>query len=329
VASGRWVVRAVQTVVVLVVAWFVYRALAGQIAGLGRDDLLRWRPALLPLLLSFVLLQLVYIAHAVLWRTIVRDLRLGDLSLRDTIRVYFAAGLGKYVPGKVWALAGMAVLAGRAGLPAVAATAAAVLGQLAFMATGMMFLAITLPQWRAELGGSYGPAAAVLVIGLMVGGALLWLLVATPAGHSLREGLAARIGGRGGDKLRAAFELADRVTARSAATWALAYAGTWVLLGVAFVVFVGAFTPAAAALPRYLAGTIAASLLVGYLLPLPAGIGSREAIMVVLLTRVVPEPGAAIVIALASRIWFTAAELLPLALFPLLGRTVREDPGTA
>jgi glycosyltransferase 2 family protein len=324
-SRGRLAVRAIQLSALLVVAWFLYHALAGQVGQLSRADLLRWRPSGPALALSFVLLQIVYLAHALLWRTIVRDLELGDLSFRETIRVYFAAGLGKYVPGKVWALAGMAVLAGRAGLPPVASTAAAVLGQAAFMATGMVFLAVTLPGWQTELGGADGPASAILVIGLMLGGAALWLLAVSPAGHSLRERLATRLGERAGERIRATFRLADRITPRAAAAWALAYAATWVLIAASFVALVVAFVPDASVSVRYLAGTIAASLLVGYLLPLPAGIGSREAIMIVLLQPVVPDAGLAIVITVVARIWFTAAEILPLALLPLLRRTAPKE----
>jgi hypothetical protein len=256
-SRGRLAVRAIQLSALLVVAWFLYHALAGQVGQLSRADLLRWRPSGPALALSFVLLQIVYLAHALLWRTIVRDLELGDLSFRETIRVYFAAGLGKYVPGKVWALAGMAVLAGRAGLPPVASTAAAVLGQAAFMATGMVFLAVTLPGWQTELGGADGPASAILVIGLMLGGAALWLLAVSPAGHSLRERLATRLGERAGERIRATFRLADRITPRAAAAWALAYAATWVLIAASFVALVVAFVPDASVSVRYLAGTIA------------------------------------------------------------------------
>src|SRR5690606_24181270 len=300
------------------VAWGVYRVLAAQVSTLTWDDLTRWRPAALPLVISFVLLVVgVYIAHALLWRRIVRDLRLGDLSLRHTIRVYFTASLGRYVPGKVWQLAGMAVLAGRAGLPPVAATAAAVLGQIAYLATGVLFLALTLPGWQEQYGGRYGPLVAALVAGLALGAALIWLLAATPFGHAARERLMRR-GGPASGKLGIALALADRITAANAGLWAGAYFATWIVLGAAFVLFVSAFVPLTAGAPRYLAGTIAASYLLGYVVPLPAGIGAREGVMIVLLRPVVPDAGAAIVISALSRVWFTLAELAPLAFVPAL-----------
>ncbi|HEX6309184.1 MAG TPA: lysylphosphatidylglycerol synthase domain-containing protein [Longimicrobiales bacterium] len=321
---GRLTVRAVQLALLAIVAWGIFRVLSAELSRLSWADLTRWRPAALPLTASFLLLVGVYLAHALLWRHIVRDLQLGDLTLRETIRVYFTASLGRYVPGKVWQLAGMAVLAGRAGLPPLAATAAAVLGQIAFLATGMLFLALSLPGWRSQVAGGYGPAVTALVLALVVGGTLLWLLAATPVGHRLRERLLARAATGTADRLRSAFTLADRIRPRNAGIWAGAYFLSWVGLGVAFALFVAAFVPGAGGSARYLAGTIAGSYLLGYVVPLPAGIGAREGVMFVLLQPAVPEAGAALVISVLSRVWFTAAELLPLAVVPV-GRT-REDP---
>lgn len=318
--------RAVQLALLALVAWGIYRVLAAELSRITWADLTRWRPAVLPLAASFLLLVGVYLAHALLWRHIVRDLQLGDLTFRATVRVYFTASLGRYVPGKVWQLAGMAVLAGRAGLPPLAATAAAILGQIAFLATGMLFLALSLPGWRGQVGASYAPAVTALVAGLVIGGALLWLLAATPIGHGVRERLLARAAPGTQEKLRSAFTLADRIRPRNAGVWAAAYFATWLALGAAFALFVFSFVPAADGSARYLAGTIAGSYLLGYVVPLPAGIGAREGVMFVLLQPAVPEAGAALVISVLSRVWFTAAELLPLAVVPAVSaRGPKED----
>jgi uncharacterized membrane protein YbhN (UPF0104 family) len=85
------------------------------------------------------------------------------------------------------------------------------------------------------------------------------------------------------------------------------------------VLFVAAFEPATTANPRFVAGTVAAAYLVGYLFfVVPAGIGVLEGAMVLLLAQVMPHPAGALVVGALSRVWFTAAELLPLALLPAL-----------
>ncbi|HSJ09100.1 MAG TPA: lysylphosphatidylglycerol synthase domain-containing protein [Longimicrobiales bacterium] len=319
-SGPRLLARLAQLALLGIVLWFVYRAVAPQLAELQPGDLTRWRPAVLPLAGSFVVLVGVYVAHALLWRRILGDLALGRPSVRETLRVYFLASLGRYVPGKVWQLAGMAVLAGRIGLPPVKATAAAILGQIAFLLTGMLFLAVCMPGFRGVEALEGSPAIAWMgaaAVALGLGAVVVWGLVATRFGHGLREWAVRRAGERAGEKIRRAFELADTVRTGDALAWAAFYALTWVALGAAFVAFAAAFVPDAWNAPRYLAGTIAASYLLGYVLPLPAGIGGREAVMIVLLGPVT-GPGAAVVISILSRVWFTAAELVPLMLLPLV-----------
>jgi hypothetical protein len=246
------------------VLWGVYRVLAPELGRISWADLTRWRPAPLPLLASFGLLVAVYIGHALLWRRILSDVGVGHPSARTAVRVWFLASLGRYLPGKLWQLAGLAVLSKRAGIPAGPAAATAVLGQFGFLATGMLFLGLTLPQWRSVLAGGAatdaGGAAADDVV-VFIGAALLalvaiplWVLVATPAGHGFRGWIIRRAGERAGERLRAAFALADRVRVRDALIWAAGYALSWVVLGAAFALFVGAFDASAFAAARYLGG---------------------------------------------------------------------------
>jgi hypothetical protein len=334
VKPRRVALRLAQLALLAAIAWGMSRALAPRLADLTWDDVTRWKPAPLPLLASFALLLAVYLSHALLWRRIMRDLAIGRPSLRTTFRVYFLSSLGRYVPGKIWLLAGLAVLSRRAGLPPGSATAAALLGQFGFLTTGLLFLGATLPEWRTAIGGDSTDVASALplIAGaalLVLAGLSLWLVVATPLGHGVRTRLIRLIGPAAGERLAAAFALADRVQLRHAAVWAAGYALSWVLLGVAFVLFAGAFHPAAFGAPRFVAGTVAASYLIGYLLfVLPAGAGARETAMFLLLQQVMPAAGVALVASILSRVWFTAAEIAPLLMLPLLADrdTVQDQP---
>jgi hypothetical protein len=84
--------------------------------------------------------------------------------------------------------------------------------------------------------------------------------------------------------------------------------------------FVSAFVPSALTALRHLAGTIAASYLWGYVMVIaPAGLGVRELAMSGLLAQIPGFPAvAAVVVPVASRLWFTLAELVPLAIIPVL-----------
>jgi hypothetical protein len=314
-SRSRWIFRALQFALLVAVAGLVWRSLAPDLGRMRGEDFWQWRPALAPLVLSFLMVLLVYSAHALLWRRIMVDLQAPRPSLRTTFRVYFLASLGRYVPGKLWQLAGLAVLAQRAGLPPGTAMGAALLGQFAFLTTGLLLLALLLPSyaefWPALIGTAAIAAAA----------ATMYALVATPLGHRAREAVLRRAAFARA-RLASAFAIADRVRFRHAVRWELLYAATWLLLGLAFAVFVSAFVPAIRSLDgmRFLAGVLAASYLAGYVVVvMPAGVGVREATMTLLLTQHAAMPAsAAVVVTVASRIWFTAAELLPLVLVPLL-----------
>jgi uncharacterized membrane protein YbhN (UPF0104 family) len=289
--------------------------LSPSFAELQARDFLHWKPSPGALALSLAMLLVFYIAHAFLWRRIMRDLGIGRPDARTTIRIYFVAGLGKYLPGKFWALAGFAVLSREAGLSAASATAAALIGQFGFLATGLLLLALLLPEWGGGMPAMLGGGA------LAIAAAVLWILVATPLGHGARERIRKVAGNRLGTRLGNAFELAERIRPRAALLWLAGYGFSWILLGMAFTVFCAAFVPGAASAPRPLAGALAASYLAGYVALVPAGLGVREAALATLLASVAQVPvAAAVVIAIASRVWFSLAELLPLASLPLLRR---------
>lgn len=313
--------RVAQILIIAAVAWGVWRVVAPGLAGVNVQDFLQWRPAIGRLIASSLLLLLLYLAHAFLWRRIMSDLGVGRPGAGTTVRLYFLASLGRYLPGKLWQLAGIAVLARNAGLPATGAAAAAVIGQFGFLATGLLLLAVMLPEWAGGVPAVIGAGLLVLAAGAF------WTVVATPLGHGLREWLLARSGARGGAHLTSLFELADRIRVRDALLWLAGYGLTWILLGMAFTIFTAAFVPAAVGDARAVSGSLAASYLGGLVALVPAGIGVREGALAALLGSVPSVPmSAAVVIALSSRIWFTIVELLPLLALPFLHGGSNAEP---
>ena len=87
----------------------------------------------------------VFASYAVLieaWRRVV--LSMGErLEFLTAARIWFLASLGKYVPGKVWAIAGAAVLAQRAGVDPSVAVAGAIVLQVLALASGAAVVALT------------------------------------------------------------------------------------------------------------------------------------------------------------------------------------------
>jgi hypothetical protein len=332
VTARRWLLRLLQLVLLGAVAFGLYRALAGELSQLTWAEVKRVGvPSPGILLLSTLLLVTVYLLHAALWRRITADVGGGTAALRPAFHAYFVSSLGRYIPGRLWQLAGLAVLAGRAGLAPSRAVAASLFGQLGFLTTGLLFLGLTLPDLAQRFNGRVegGINPILLASALAIGAAAaIWLLAATRLGRSLHGWAERRLGARMGQRVASMLAIADGVEPGRALLWAAGYAVSWLLFGAAFVLFVLAFAPVPADHLLATAGTVAAAYLAGYLFFLtPAGLGMREAAMGLLLAQFL-SPGEATVIAVLSRVWFTAGELLPLALLPLLPRAVAAPSAT-
>ena len=204
------------------------------------------------------------------------------------------ANLARYIPGKVWQVAGLAVLARREGVGPVTSTAAAVLGQGTALAGAMLVGAGALLS-AADPLRSWGWGALVLLgLGLAVASvpgvldraAALWFRMTRT--QAPEEGL-----GSG-----ATF--AVRWVGLYVVNW-IVYAGAFWLLAMSFDVM-GTFLQVGAA--------FAAAYVLGYLAVFaPAGIGIRESFLVAFLAPVVgtgPAGGLAVV----SRLWTTAVEVV-------------------
>ena len=303
----KWLLRVGQLLLVVAVSYGIVRALAPEVGRISLQDLQQWRPNILLALAATVMLLAVYLIHCYLWRHITYRLSGVKPGIKAALRIYFLASLGRYIPGKLWQLAGLVVLAQKAGVPPIAASAALLAAQFAFLTSGLLYLALLLPGW----GGKAPIVGAAVMLAAGAGG--FFVFTATRIGHNARAWLTRRFGERFGNALM----LLDRIVWRDALTWWLAYAFSWALLGASFVVFVAAFAPVQPTQYLHVAGIVAAAYLFGYVAFFSfAGLGIREAVMLGLLNQVVPAP-AALVVSVGSRLWFTAAELLPLAFIPI------------
>jgi hypothetical protein len=247
----------------------------------------------------------VFIAYAVLieaWRRVV--LSMGErLPFFTAVRIWFLASLGKYIPGKVWAVAGAAVLAKRAGVdPSVAVAGALVLQALA-LASGAAAVALTARDAFQAMGPAALPIAAVL-LGISAAG-----LIALGSQPFL-------------DRISGLLPSAlPRVRAVSAGILTMAFAANllaWVLYGLALVLLTQGVLPGISlSLPKAI-GVFTCSYLAGFIaLFAPGGLGPRESVFLLLLAGDIGlKPAAGL--ALASRLLLTGTEVLPAV--PLLFR---------
>ncbi len=291
-----WLVRLGQLALTVLVTWFILERTGLSLKALGALDASAWVPDLPLLVASCLLLAAGYGFSAALWGRIVVDLGGPRLGLADSVRLFMIANLGRYIPGKVWQIAGLAALARQKDVPAVTATGAAVLGQ------GIALLAATAVGLAALLGGdptmrTWGlVGTAVLVVGAALG--------AVPRVFRWVSGVWFRL---------ARQEPPPGLRSVHFLQWLALYVLNWGVYALAFGVLAASFGHGGHL--WVIGSAFAAAYVAGYVaIFAPAGVGVREGALVALLT---PSMGAAPAGALAviARVWTTLVELVPAAAF--------------
>jgi uncharacterized membrane protein YbhN (UPF0104 family) len=266
---------------------------------------------------------LSYALVASLWAVALA--RVAPTSVLAGTRIWFLSNLARYVPGNVWSFVGAVELARREGAPR--RTTLAVMALTQALSVGLALL-VGMPVLIAEWARLGRPAllglAVLLALGLL---ALLWRpLERLVRGRYPDLGVVLDRLLRRGD--RAAAGDAALVPPRGVvAALAGGYVVYWVLVGLAFAALIRSLFPlAASAIPLAVAG-YAAGYAVGFLsLLTPAGLGVREGMLVLALAPVMPA-GPALLVALISRLWMMAFELLGAAVAYGIERALHRPHG--
>jgi hypothetical protein len=289
VRSIAW--RAAQIALIALIAWFAWRTIAPdwpQITNAWRETTVRG----VPLILSTMVVLASYAVLIETWRRVVTAWG-GSLSFSTAARIWFVSNLGKYIPGKVWAITAMGTMAQRAGVSPVAAVGSsllvAVVNVLAAVAVILFTASEAIPFSRWAMYAFGLAAVAVAVTPRLLPSIARWV--------------AARFG--------------RDVTwpAIPQQTIVISFLGcgiAWLLYGIAFRLLVSSIGPAGGATSAYVAA-FTASYLAGYLaLPMPGGIAVREGVLIALLPQLgLATVASATVIAFVSRGWLTLLELVP------------------
>lgn len=208
----------------------------------------------------------------------------------DLARVRILSGLGRYVPGKIWAFAGAANLGSGLGLPGAATVVSLLLH-----------------------AGFNGIAALIVGAVLLPGGAipapLRWaLLASTPLALLLAHPRLVALGMR----------TARAVPGITAQVWHGSWADNlglvaretigWLLSGVGLYTFVLSLTPLPAGAFTAVLGINAGAFVIGSLvLFAPAGLGAKEGTAAALFALYVPV-GVGVLLAVATRLWSVLGE---------------------
>ncbi len=255
----------------------------------------------------------VFASYAVLieaWRRVV--LSMGEmLAFSTAARIWFLASLGKYVPGKVWAVAGAAVLAQRAGVDPSVAVAGALVLQVLALASGAAVVAATASEAFQAVGQGALPIATVVILLSLFG-------VAALTSQPLLD--------RVGRLLPSSWPRPRAIPAGMVAAAFAANVLAWIGYGVALRLLARGLLPGVVlSLPQAI-GVFTCSYLAGFVaLFAPGGLGPRESVFLLMLAGDIGlKPAAAL--ALASRLLLTGTEVLPAV--PLLLRRGAPSPPT-
>jgi glycosyltransferase 2 family protein len=300
VSRGGWL-RAAQWIAGAAIVTFAVRSLVRNWAEL-RSQPLEWHVEPAWLLLSAVVVWLMYALLIVAWRTMLASWG-QHLDGWTAARIWTVSSLGKYLPGKVWAVAGMAMMSQRAGVAPWAATGSAVVLQVLAIGSGAAVVGLTGRKALEAAHPGAGSALVVLVLGAVVGVALLlWppfmarlLRIAAPGAET-----------RGPPR---GFGIAFGIAANLIA---------WVGYGAALWLLARGLLPSVNLAPGLAIAVFTASYLAGFLaLFAPGGLGVREGLFILMLQGPLGI-GAATALAVASRVLLTITEFGAAAPFLVL-----------
>ena len=299
--------RALVTLLVVAVVVFAWLALHDTWAEV-KDSLRTLRIADLVVAVLAGLLSAWALFRA--WRTILHGLHGDELQGHDARTMFFCSQLGKYVPGSVWPAVIQSEIGARSKVPRSVVVSSYAFALVAGVGVGGVFAIGTVTH-------SVSGWMQVAAVGALVGGLLLCVAFVHPSGSQRlwRRVLGSRVPPGGLPDL-------DVGTTSRAIGWT---ALGWASLGVHAWVLARPFG-ASVGDAVFVAGSFALAWVAGIAaLPLPAGAGLREAVLVVTLGALIGKPEA-ISVALISRLLMIANDV-GLSLAAGLPRVLRDVRG--
>jgi uncharacterized membrane protein YbhN (UPF0104 family) len=301
----RWLRAGAQIVLIGGAVLFLVRTAREHAGTLSAwDGALDW-PGLLGasalVLAAFALMVLTWSASLRWWNA--------TLPFLSALRVWSLSNLARFIPGAVWQFAGLAALAADEGVSPLAATGAVLLQQIVLLATGFVVAVMLAPGWIEPLTGGLSPTmtASIAVA------ALAALCVVIPATMpALGRGL--------GRMVKRQFAW-PRPTVPAFAGYTIILVIPWLIYSIAFWLFCRSLLGSSAPSLLTAGGAFVASYVAGIVAVFaPAGIAVREAALVALLAPIL-DSRVALMLALGSRLWMIALEILMAAVIVLLYRT--------
>jgi len=219
------------------------------------------------------------------------------LPFLKAFRIYTLSNLARYIPGKIWQLLGVAYLADKENVSGMKASYTTAISFIVSIISGGIFSIIFL--YQNPLVRKYVDVKSIIFL------LVLLLILIHPYFIVKLTNIMRKI-------VKRDFEI---VTLRlfELIKFFFLFSVFWIIYGIAFIFFVKSFYSIDLISDISIAAIYPLSFIAGYLvLVAPGGLGVREGMVTYLLTFYMPLSVAGI-IAVSSRIWFTSAELVSVA----------------
>ena len=254
------------------------------------------------LAVAFVVAALGMLTIAIGWRQSLLALG-GRVSIREALRQYFVGELGKYIPGGVWTVVGRGELARSSGLSRVSSYGATL------VSIAIAYLAAIVTAGATALIADVGDQDSWLALTPLLAPIAIFAL--HPRAIRLGLDLVSKLGRR-----PSGLELPSWVTG---IRLMLLHVPAWIAIGIAtwlVALSLDATTPDLAnilfaAVISWVAGLLA--------IPVPGGIGVREAVFAAVATTL-SSAGVAAAVAITSRLLFILVDTCSALVVALLAR---------
>ena len=245
--------------------------------------------------LTFALVMIAHGLHGLAWVVGARKIA-PALGWWDGVGIYSLSFLGRYLPGKIWQVGGISVLARGRGADAIQIAGYSLAFLVAFQVVGALLLLLAY-MLDDRPHGWIACVIAAPVISIVL--AALYRSLAAP--------VVAVLPYRFQDKLSGAMDQPFVALALNLFLLAL----VWILFGTCGYALAKGFAPDWAGSWTQAAAATLGGLIAGFLVLIaPSGAGVRESTISVWLTSVGIAPIAAIALALALRLAMTVGELI-------------------
>jgi uncharacterized membrane protein YbhN (UPF0104 family) len=292
--------RIIQILIVITIFFFLGKMLYQD---WGEISSYQWEIEPTKLVLSTGGLLIALFFGAFGWNRIMR--RIGArLDYSQGMAIWFISILGRYLPGSIWSAIGRIYLCEKEGISKSKTGVSVILEQAYMLITGMVVFLLSLAFWhdRSSLRNVFST--------FLICPVLLIFLHPRPLTAVLNPVL----------KWMKKKPIVINVSFYTLLKTFVFYLGYWAVFGIAFYFFIDSIYKIQFSKIIITSGIFAVSFVIGYIaIAVPAGLGIREGMLSLLLSNYMPA-AVAIIIALGSRVWITAVELLGISSVVMLNR---------